>query len=59
MKSALAIRTYLQAPPNGTTVSASELADFMKGMPQEEKNKLGQEACALIGEIWEPSEKKA
>lgn len=55
MKTAVAVRTYLQAEPNGTPVTARELADTFKGMPQEEKDALGREACDLLGETWEPS----
>lgn len=53
MKSAMAIRTYLQAPPNGTPVSAGELAAMFKEMSTEEKETMGREACKLLGEQYD------
>lgn len=55
MKTATAVRHYLQAEPNGTPVSAKELVETFKGMTKDEKDAWGREACDLLGETWEPS----
>lgn len=56
MKSAVAIKKYIEQDPNGSKVPASELTAFKKACTPEEWAKMGQNACEILNEEWEPTQ---
>ena len=63
MTPTIAIKSFLEAPPNGAKVQTNELLEFKKSCTKEEWNKMGKDAAEAIGKLEQfkpdPVEKEA